>query len=311
MSFSLTILGSSSALPTSKRNPAAHVLNVHEHFFLIDCGEGTQLQINRFNIRLGKINHIFISHLHGDHIFGLYGLFSTFNLLNRKNDLHIYAHPDINHTIKYYKDHFGNKLNYTIIIHAFKAALPSLIFENKHLTVETIPLKHRIPTAGFLFKEKEKPKNIKKEVVEKYNISIKEIVKIKLGADYITKEGTIIKNEQLTLPPYKLRSYAYCSDTVYSEKYIQNISGVSLLFHETTFLDKDKKLAKLTHHSTALQAATIAKKAGVGKLLIGHFSARYKDVSVLVDEAKKIFKNTYAVEDGDNFRVEPERIKLH
>ncbi len=309
MSFYLTILGSSSGLPTSKRNSAAHVLNVHEHYFLIDCGEGTQIQLNRFNIRLGKINHIFISHLHGDHIFGLFGLISTFNLLNRENDLHIYAHPEITHTIKYYKDHFGNKLQYNIVIHPLKTARPTLIYENKHITVETIPLKHRIPTVGFLFKEKEKPKNIRKEQIEKYNISIKEIVKIKQGADYITKDGTTIKNEKLTLPPFKLRSYAYCSDTVYSEKYVQYISGVRLLYHETTFLDKDKKLAKLTYHSTALQAATIAKKACVEKLLIGHFSARYKDVSALVKEAKKIFENTFAVEDGDIFHIVAERIK--
>ena len=310
MSFSLTILGSSSALPTSRRNPAAHVLNVHEHFFLIDCGEGTQLQINKYNIKLGKINHIFISHLHGDHMFGLFGLFSTFNLLNRKNDLHIYAHSEINHTIKYYKDRFGNKLSYNIIIHTFKATRKTLIFENKHLTIESFPLKHRIPTVGFIFSEKEKPKNIKKDIVEKYNIPVKEIVKIKQGADYVTSDGNIIKNEHLTLPPFKLRSYAYCSDTVYTEKYIQYIYGASLLFHETTFLDKDKKLARLTQHSTALQAATIAKKACAGKLLIGHFSARYKDVSILVNEAKRIFENTYAVEDGDNFKIESERINL-
>lgn len=310
MSFSLTILGSSSALPTSRRNPAAHVLNVHEHFFLIDCGEGTQLQINKYNIRLGKINHIFISHLHGDHIFGLYGLFSTFNLLNREHDLNIYAHPEINHTIKYYKDHFGNKLSYNIIIHPFKANCRTLIFENKHMTVESFPLKHRIPTAGFIFREKEKPRNIKKEVVEKYNIPVKEIVKIKQGEDFITSEGQTIKNEQLTLPPFKLRSYAYCSDTLFTEKYVKYINEVDLLFHETTFLDRDKALAKQTYHSTALQAATIAKKAGADKLLIGHFSARYKDVSVLVEEARKIFKNTYAVEDGDIFRIEPERIKI-
>jgi ribonuclease Z len=310
MSFSLTILGSSSALPTSRRNPSAHVLNVHEHFFLIDCGEGTQLQINKYNIRLGKINHVFISHLHGDHMFGLYGLFSTFNLLNREHDLHIYAHPEINHTIKYYKDWFGNKLSYNIIIHPFKSNRRILIFENKHMTVESFPLKHRIPTVGFIFREKEKPRNIKKEVVEKYNIPVKEIVKIKQGEDFTTSEGQTIKNEQLTLPPYRLRSYAYCSDTLYTKRYIEYIKGVNLLFHETTFLNRDKDLAKQTYHSTAFQAATIAKEAGVGKLLIGHFSARYKDVSVLVEEARKIFKNTYAVEDGDNFRIEPERIKI-
>ncbi len=309
MSFSLTVLGSSSALPTSKRNPTAHVLNIHEHFFLIDCGEGTQMQLNKFKINLSKIHHIFISHLHGDHIFGLFGLFSTYNLLNRNNDLHIYAHPEIKHTIKYYTDHFGKNLCYNIVVHPFKANISKLIFENKHLTVETIPLKHRIPTVGFLFREKEKQKNIRKEAIKQYNILIKEIVKIKQGEDYITSDGEIIKNEKLTLPPYKIRSFAYCSDTVYTEKIIPKISGVNLLYFETTFLDRDKKLAKLTYHMTASQAATLAKKAMAEKLLIGHFSARYKDVTSLVDEARNIFKNTDAVEDGMVYTIEAERLK--
>ncbi len=308
MSFSLTVLGSSSALPTSMRNPTAHVLNIHEHFFLIDCGEGTQMQMHKFKINFNKINNIFISHLHGDHIFGLFGLLSTYNLLNRKNDLHIYAHPEINHTIKYYRDHFGENLCYNIIIHPFKASISKLIFENKHITVETIPLRHRIPTVGFLFREKEKQKNIRKELIKKYNILIKDIVKIKQGADYTTGTGEIIRNEKLTLPPYKLRSFAYCSDTIYTEKIIPKIHGVSLLYFETTFLDKDKKLAKLTFHMTASQAATLAKKAMAERLLIGHFSARYKDVTLLVKEAKNIFENTAAVEDGTAYTVPAERL---
>ncbi len=309
MSFSLTVLGSSSALPTSMRNPAAHVLNIHEHFFLIDCGEGTQMQLNKYRINLSKINNIFISHLHGDHLFGLFGLLSTYNLLNRKNDLHIYAHPEINHTIKYYKDNFGENLCFNIIIHPFKANISKLIFENKHITVETIPLKHRIPTVGFLFREKEKPKNIRKELIKQYNISIKDIVKIKQGADFLTGTGEIIRNEKLTLPPFKIRSFAYCSDTVYTEKIIPKIHGVSLLYFETTFQEKDKKLAKLTYHMTASQAATLAKKAEAERLLIGHFSARYKDISSLVDEAKNIFKNTAAVEDGTVYSVKEERLE--
>ena len=308
MSFSLTVLGSSSAVPTSMRNPTAHVLNVHEHFFLIDCGEGTQMQLNKFKINQNKINNIFISHLHGDHIFGLFGLLSTYNLLNRKNDLHIYAHPEIKHTINYYKDHFGENLCYNIILHPFKANISKLIFENKHITVETIPLRHRIPTVGFLFREKEKQKNIRKELINQYNILIKDIVRIKQGGDYITSNGEIIGNEKLTLPPYKVRSFAYCSDTIYTEKIIPKIHGVSLLYFETTFMDKDKKLAKLTFHMTSSQAATLAKKAKAERLLIGHFSARYKDVTLLVNEAKNIFKNTVAVEDGTVYTVPTERL---
>jgi ribonuclease Z len=308
MSFSLTVLGSSSAVPTSKRNPAAHVLNIHEHFFLVDCGEGTQMQMNKFNINLSKISHIFISHLHGDHIFGLFGLFSTCNLLNRKNDLHIYAHPEIKHTIKYYEDNFGQNLSYNIIIHPIKARISNLIFENKHMTVETIPLRHRIPTVGFLFREKEKPRNIRKEVIKQFNIAIKDIVKIKQGADYITDSGEIIKNNILTLPPYKIRSFAYCSDTVYTEKIIPLISGVNLLYLEATFLGKDQKLAKLTYHMTACQAATLASKASAEKLLIGHFSARYKDDSLLLNEARSIFENSDIVEDGSTYTITSERI---
>jgi ribonuclease Z len=308
MSFSLTVLGSSSAVPTSKRNPAAHVLNIHEHFFLVDCGEGTQMQMNKFNVNLSKISHIFISHLHGDHIFGLFGLFSTYNLLNRKNDLHIYAHPEIKHTIKYYEDNFGQNLSYNIIIHPFKARISNLIFENKHMTVETIPLRHRIPTVGFLFREKEKPRNIRKEVIKQYNIAIKDIVKIKQGADYITDSGEIVKNNILTLPPYKIRSFAYCSDTVYTEKIIPLISGVNLLYLEATFLGKDQKLAKLTYHMTAFQAATLASKASAERLLIGHFSARYKDDSLLLKEARSIFENTDIVEDGSTYTITSERI---
>jgi ribonuclease Z len=309
MSFSLTVLGSSSALPAPMRNPAAHVLNVHEHFFLIDCGEGTQMQLNKFKINLNKINNIFISHLHGDHLFGIFGLLSTYNLLNRKNDLHIYAHPEINKTIKYYQDNFGENLCYNIIIHPFKASISKLIFENKHITVETVPLKHRVPTVGFLFREKEKQKNIRKELVTQYNIPIKDIVKIKQGADYITSSGKIIRNEELTLPPYKIRSFAYCSDTVCTEKIIPKIYGVSLLYFETTFMDKDKKLAKMTYHMTASQAATLAEKAHAERLLIGHFSTRYKDINPLLNEAKNIFENTEAVEDGAVYTVPAERLK--
>ncbi len=267
------------------------------------------MQLNKYRINLGKINNIFISHLHGDHLFGLFGLLSTYNLLNRKNDLHIYAHPEINNTIKYYKDNFGENLCFNIIIHPFKANISKLIFENRHITVETIPLKHRIPTVGFLFREKEKPKNIRKELIKQYNISIKDIVKIKQGADFLTGTGELIRNEKLTLPPFKIRSFAYCSDTVYTEKIIPKIHGVSLLYFETTFQEKDKKLAKLTYHMTASQAATLAKKAEAERLLIGHFSARYKDISSLVDEAKNIFMNTVAVEDGTVYSVKEERLE--
>jgi ribonuclease Z len=310
MSFSLTVLGSSSAVPTSKRNPTAHVMNIHEHFFLIDCGEGTQMQMIKYNVNLSKISHIFISHLHGDHLFGLFGLLSTYNLINRKNDLHIYAHPEIKHTIKYYEDNFGKNLGFDIIVHPFRAKISSLIFENKHITVETIPLRHRIPTVGFLFREKEKPRNIKKEAIEKYNIPIRDIVRIKKGDDYITGTGELIKNKDLTLPPYKIRSFAYCSDTLYTEKIIPLISGVDLLYLETTFLGKDQKLAKSTYHMTASQAAALAVKANAGRLLMGHFSARYKDESLLLKEAISIFRNADIVQEGVTYTIPSVRERI-
>lgn len=309
MSFELTILGSSSGLPTSKRFSTAHALNVNERFFLIDCGEGTQIQCRKYNIRLGKINHIFISHLHGDHVFGLLGLMSTFNLLDRKHDLNIYAHRDIIHTIEYFEKNFTNKLSYNIITHHLKSKGVNQIYEDNQVVVHSFPLRHRIPTCGFVFREKEKPRNIKKELIEKYNISVKDIRSIKEGSDLILENGQIIPNRVLTLPPYKTRSYAYCSDTKYFKKLVSFVQDTDLLYHEATFTNAEKTLAKETFHSTSEEAALTARDAGAKTLLLGHFSARYKDTGQIVKEAKTIFKNVIAVNDGDKFSVQPERIK--
>ncbi|MFP4022975.1 MAG: ribonuclease Z [Thiohalospira sp.] len=307
MTFELTILGSSSAVPTSKRNLTAHVLNAHERFFLIDCGEGTQLQLRRNKIRFGKINHIFISHLHGDHIFGLFGLISTFSLLNRQTDLHIYAHCELEKILNQHIEYFERTLPFKIIYHFLNSKKNEIIYEDKKITVETIPLKHRIPTCGFLFKEKPHLRNLQKNAVQKYNIPIREIQKIKEGAGLTLADGSIIPNAELTLPPYKQRSYAYCTDTAYSEKIVPILKNVDLLFHEATFTEQLKSQAKKTFHSTAKQAATIAQKANAKKLIIGHFSARYKDVTPLIQEAQKIFVPTYSAEDGERYAVELER----
>ena len=307
MSFELTVLGSSSALPTSKRFPAAHVLNVHEHFFLIDCGEGTQMQLRKFKIHMGKINHIFISHLHGDHIFGLFGLFSTFNLMGREHPLHIYAHSDIQQIIGFYREHFTKQQDYEIVLHPVNTSQTALIYEDRLLTVETIPLRHRIPTVGFLFKEKPRLKNIRKDMIEKYNIPLRDIINIKEGNDFITPEGQLIKNEQLTLQSLRPRSYAYITDTLFMRKNADKIRQVDLLYHEATFLHDQKKLAKQTYHSTALQAGEMAKAAEAKRLLIGHFSSRYKDVGLLAEEAATVFQPVFAVEDGDKFTVEQTR----
>jgi ribonuclease Z len=303
MSFSLTVLGSSSALPTAKRFPTAHVLNVHERFFLIDCGEGTQVQLRRFAINMSKINHIFISHLHGDHVFGLFGLLSSYNLMGRKKPLHIYAYRDLGFTLDHYKTYFGRDLSFEIAFHPFTADQPYEIYQDRHMTVTTLPLRHSVPVVGFIFRERQKLLNIRKDRIVSLQLGIKEIRSIKEGHDHTTKEGKVIPNRLLTLPPLKPRSYAFCTDTSCFRSLASSLKDIDLLYFEATFSDKDKKLAKVTGHSTAAQAATLARQAGVGRLLIGHFSSRYKSIRPLLEEATAIFPNTAAVEDGDHFSV--------
>lgn len=309
MVFELTVLGSSSAIPTTSRFPTAQVLNVHERFFLLDCGEGTQIQLRRFSINMSKINHVFISHLHGDHVFGLFGLLSSYNLMGRKSDMHIYAHRDFEPTLEHYRKHFGVDMSFDIIFHPFTAVHQMEIYSDKHLTVEIIPLRHSIPVVGFLFREKKKMLNIRKEVIEKYALGIKDIRNIKTGLDHITADGHVIPNTELTLPPFKNRSYAFCTDTLCFSKLKAVLQDVDMLYFEATFSAKDKKLAKLTGHSTSEQAALLAKQANIGKLLIGHFSTRYKSITPLLKEARSIFPNTEAVADGDKFSIDPERIE--
>jgi ribonuclease Z len=303
MSFSVTVLGSSSAVPTTKRFPTAQVLNVHERFFLIDCGEGTQMQLRRFSVNMSRINHIFISHLHGDHVFGLYGLFSTYNLLGRKSDLHVFAYRDFEHTLNHFKTQFGQNLTFSIIFHPFTADQPYEIYTDKHMSVQTLPLRHSVPVVGFIFREKARPLNIRKEMITVYKLGIKDIRSIKEGNDHILEDGTSIPNHMLTLPPVQPRSYAFCTDTSVFPSLAKSLAGIDLLYFEATFCDEDKKLAKITNHSTASQAATLAKKAGVGKLLMGHFSNRYKSLKKLVEEATAVFPEAFAVEDGDTWSV--------
>ena len=310
MTFSLTILGNSSAIPTSKRFPTAHVLNVREQLFLIDCGEGTQIQLRRFRIKFAKIKHIFISHLHGDHYYGIFGLLSSYNLLHRKIDLHIYAPPELEKILtNKYSPVQIEQLGFKIIFHN-QEAKHKIIYEDKNIIIESFSLKHRIPTWGFVFKERQKPANIIKEKITQYNLSIADIVKIKYGADFIDENNEIILNKNLTFPPKKPRSYAFCSDTIYDETIIPYIKNIDLLYHEATFEKKDEEQAKHTLHTTSEQAAQIAQKANVGKLVIGHFSARYKNLSILVEQARNIFENTICAEDGLVIKVsEKKRLK--
>jgi ribonuclease Z len=298
MSFSLTILGSSSALPTSVRYLTAHVLNVDERFFLIDCGEGTQFQLRKYKAKLGKLNHIFISHLHGDHVLGLPGLISTLNLLGRENDLHIFAPSQLEKILQPILSFFITKLEFKIIYHPLNTTSYQLIYEDDKMTVHSFPLIHRIETCGFVFREKPRLRNIKKEFIDYYHIPLREIINIKKGEDYITDDGLVIPNDKLTIEPPITKSYAFCSDTAYNEVIIPWIENVELLYHEATFSDEDVDRAHETKHSTASEAAKMALKSNAKKLIIGHFSARYKDITPLIEQAQKIFPNTEAAEEG-------------
>jgi ribonuclease Z len=299
----LTILGSSSALPTSERYPSAHVLNVHERFFLIDCGEGTQMQLRKNHIRFSRINNIFISHLHGDHIFGLYGLLSTFSLMGRKSPLNLYAPAGYSTMLASHLSDFDIHLSYEINFIPLEGKDPVLILDDKYLTVTSFPLIHRIPSFGFLFREKSHDRNIIKETITAYNIPGLRIPAIKKGEDFVTPDGTIIKNSDITTPPPAPLSYAYCSDTKYFKRLASFVKGVTLLYHEATFDSTKHELASITGHSTSLDAARIATEAGAKELIIGHFSARYKDVSILVNEARSIFPETMPAIDGMTYNI--------
>jgi ribonuclease Z len=299
----LTILGSSSALPASGRFPSAHVLNAHERLFLIDCGEGTQMQLRKTKIRFGKINHIFISHLHGDHIFGLYGLLSTFSLMGRKNPIHLYAPENYENILKSHLSDFDIILSFEIDFIPLSGGDPVRILDDKYITVTSFPLQHRIPTFGFLFREKLTERNIIKECIDKFRIPTVRIPAIKKGEDFITPDGTIIKNEDITLPPSKPLSYAYCSDTKYFKRLASFVKEVNLLYHEATFDKSKDDLAEITGHSTTIDAAKTAINANAETLIIGHFSARYKDISLLVDEARSLFPATFPAIDGKSYEI--------
>ncbi|MES2139810.1 MAG: ribonuclease Z [Bacteroidota bacterium] len=302
--FELTILGCSSATPTSTRNPTAQLLNIAERFFLIDCGEATQIQLRKFKLKFQRINHIFISHLHGDHYLGLIGLLSSMHLLGRTVELHLYCPPELEEIIEVQFKHSQTYLRFKIIYHHHKFIANDLIFEDNKVEVRTILLNHRIPCCGFLFIEKPLLANISKEVLQKYHIPVEQILAIKGGADFITTEGELIPNSKLVSNKLKPRSYAYCSDTCYDERIIEVIKGVDLLYHEATFLNDMLPRAKETFHSTALQAATIAQKAEVHQLMIGHYSARYRDLQPLLDEAQTVFSNTILSIEGKSTVVE-------
>jgi len=290
--FELHILGCGSALPTTRHFPTSQIVNVRDKLFMIDCGEGAQLQFRKSHLKFSRLNHIFISHLHGDHCFGLLGLISTLNLLGRTAELHIHSPKGLETLLTPMLDFFNRQMTYKVLFHEFDTKEPMQIYEDRSLTVTTIPLRHRMPCCGFLFAEKRRPNHIIREMVDFYQVPVYELNRIKNGADYVTPEGKTVSNNLLTRPSAPSRSYAYCSDTIYLSSIVEQIKGVDLLFHEATFANEDAPRAKETFHTTAAQAAEIARRAEVKKLLIGHFSARYEDENVLLQEASAIFPDT-------------------
>jgi len=304
--FEVTILGSGSALPTIYKRPTSQLVHYSNKYYLIDCGEGTQVQLRKAKISFLKINHIFISHLHGDHYFGLIGLISSMHLLGRVADLNIHAPKEMEEIINvqlhasYTKLRF--KINYTVL----ESKESELIMEDKNMQVSTIPLKHKILTNGFLFKEKPIPRKAKAEKLKFHEVPHYEIQNIKAGADFVKPNGEVIANNILTFPPEDSRSYAFCSDTAFREKIIPIIENVNVLYHETTFLNKEQPLAKKTFHSTAQQSGSIAKKAKAGKLLIGHFSARYEEKHHLefINEVNLEFENVEITKELSTYIIE-------
>lgn len=304
MSFSVYILGSNSAAPAHGRHHTSQILQIQDQQFMIDCGEGAQMQMKRYGLRKNRLNHIFISHLHGDHYLGLVGLLFTMHLNGRKNDLYLYGPEGLAEIVTIALKYGNTKLSYLIHFKELRSNEPELILDNKKLTVHTIPLQHRVTCNGFLFREKPKPRKLIKEKIEEQRFSIVQINQLKSGADITDELGNIIiKNVDYTLPSKRSRSYAYCSDTKYDENLISMISEVDLLYHEGTFLHDMLERAEETFHTTVKQAATIAKKANVGQLIIGHFSNRYKDLQPLLNEARPIFENSELAEEGRQFTI--------
>lgn len=302
-SFDLLILGSSSAAPTTKRNPSAQLLNVAERFFLIDCGEATQIQLRKYKTKFQKIDHIFISHLHGDHFLGLPGFLASMHLLGRKQELNIYAPKELKGIIDLLNSVSETRMNYEIKWHFTKDDGLNLLFEDDKVQVHSFPMKHRIFCTGFLIKEKPLLRKIDKDKLDKNKISTAEINNLRHGLDVINEDGKKIKNKEVTIDPEEPRSYAYCSDTIYDEDLVKYLRGVDLLYHESTFLNDKAKRASETFHSTAEQAAKIAKAAKVKQLLLGHYSARYGDLEPFIQEASPFFKNVMLASEGKKFKI--------
>lgn len=301
--FKVHILGCGSALPTLQHNASSQIVELREKLFMIDCGEGTQIQLRRLRIHFSKIIAVFISHLHGDHCFGLPGMISTFGMTGRTAPLHIYAPAAFEPILEQTLSFFCQGLEFKVVFHAVDTTQNKVVYEDRSLTVETIPLQHRIDCCGYLFREKPILPHIRRDMIDFYKIPISQINNIKAGADWVTPEGEVIANSRLTTPAEPARSYAYCSDTRYIKTLHELVKGVSTLYHESTYSAEDAERARLYWHSTSQDAAKVARDASVGKLLLGHFSARYNNESQLLDEAKAIFPNSYLTREGATFDI--------
>lgn len=295
------ILGCYAATPRTFTNPTSQVLELKNRHFLIDCGEGTQVQLRKQKIKFSRINHIFISHLHGDNFYGLIGLISTFTLLNRENDLHVYGSVGIKEIILLQLKISNSYTGYNLYFHELSATESEIVFEDEKVQVKTIPLKHRVYTNGYLFKEKNIKRKLNIEAVESYNIDTCYYQKIQFGGDVTLEDGRTIPNAELSFEPDYEKSYAFCSDTVYNEDILPIIKDVDVLYHESTFLETEAHLAEKTMHTTAKQAAEIAKKANVKNLIMGHYSTRYGNIELFKEEAQTIFENIHLADDGKSF----------
>lgn len=307
MQFEVTILGSNAAIPAADRHPSAQILNINNHLYLIDCGEGTQIRMNQYGIRRHRIHQIFISHLHGDHVFGLIGLLTSYSLNKRTERLTLFSPAGLQEMIEVQLRITQSYLSYPLEFIVVDPNIFTEIFSDDTVSVFTLPLLHRIPACGYLFKEHPRPLNIVPEQLEKYGIPFNQINDIKNGKEGLSEQGEVIDNQLLTLPAYRQRMYAYCSDTMYNPDLIPLLNEVDLLYHESTFAEDKAAQAVKTMHSTAKQAAEIAVRADVNQLLIGHFSSRYLDLKVLLKEAKSVFENTALAVEGQTFSVELRR----
>ena len=301
--FRVHILGCGSALPTLRHNASSQIVEVREKVFMLDCAEGTQMQLRRSRVRFTKLSHVFITHLHGDHCFGLIGMISTFGLVGRTATLHVHAPKELGPILQGQIDFFTHDLGFDVKFHPVDTSKRTMVYEDRSVSVESIPLQHRMPTCGYLIREKALLPHIRREMIDFYKIPTSQINNIKAGADWTTPDGELIPHERLVKPADTPRSYAYCSDTRYIPTLHEQLKGVSTLYHESTYGEDKLQSAEKYCHSTARQAAMVARDAGVGKLLLGHYSSRYEDETVLLNEAKEVFENTFLTSEMDVFDV--------